>query len=400
MLLPGRINMLLVFLVAVALAATPPASAKDQKFTISKAPDRFNSSPHLAVNTATGDVLVVWNERQPGDPFADRICCALCKLRPNGKFNVWAPRMVSPDSEAHEWCHADYNPAAGNYLVVWTANKSQTGLLPADIDARVVSANGLPQAAMAVPVGGDGFRNTVPYVHYLKDGSGADGGEAYLLLWTRRSVPEDKSQSFGLWSTILDPSGNRIAGMQQVYRSDNHAIQDILMNSDGSFFVAGGPYEQNLIRLSKRGAFNKKNVMEGTTGIRLALLQPNQLIVAWQQIDAPGTCLDRIYRGNLRPKGQAFNPLPGRKGTLSDIVKLADDPGCYQVVHSSSSFWGRYIDDKGNLAEPEKRLTRSIKKIREMRAVAVPGTNKVFVVWRRNLSETTSVINGYVFDAR
>lgn len=399
MLSRSRFSTLLVLLVA-ALAATPTIEAKDQKFTISKAPDRFNYGPHVAVNEATGDVLVVWNERLPGDPFADRVYSALCKLRPNGKYNVWAPRMVSPDFAAHEWCHVGFNPAAGTYLVVWTANKDQTGLQPADIEARVVDADGVPWATTIVPVGGDGFRNTVPYVHFLKDGSGEGGGEAYLLLWTRRSVPENKSGSFGLWSTILDPGGNRIAGMQQVYKSDNHAVEDLQMNSDGSFFVAGGPYEQNLIRLSKRGAFNKKNEMEGFTGIRLALLQPNQLIAAWQQIEEPGICMDRIYRGNLRPKGKAFDPLPGRKGTLSEIVKLADDPGCYQVVHSSSSFWGRYIDDKGNLTEPEKRLTRSIRRIREMRAVAVPGTNKVVVVWRRNLGETTSVINGYVFDAR
>ena len=240
-----------------------------------------------------------------------------------------------------------------------------------------------------------------------------------LLIWIMENPLQ--AERFGIWSSIVDISGELVAPSVQIFNvqyDPNAAIgihpgraYSAVQNTNGEFLLGlsishqpGKDVDGYLVRLNQRGHRIARTAIpvEGDlVSVNPVQLKKGLFLVSFMAINTPDISIyNRMYRGNLKPKGAPYDPLPDRSELFGSVVKLGADKGAYDVAISGGQFWGQYISRKGKPDGEAVKIAGGAGKARSLIALAVPGSNQVIVIWENKRSAKASEIRALVFAAR
>lgn len=395
-----KIRMFLSITMVFVLTAAS-AVAADQNIFISKKLKGSNHSPTLAVNTKTGDVLVVWCQQAVGNNNDVKIYAMLCQ-RKGSSYRARKPWLVSKGTESYASAFAAYNPDKNNYLVAW---HQFSGLRT--VSTRIVKAKGKPKGKIYTPVSSN-RQEGWPVLQYTGDSKVGP----YLLVFSAFpdgavAVPLDaKGKAAGAEVNIAQGYKNKSGGRGAVF------VEDIAAAGNGIFLVSahkreapGNPVSQEsfLFQLNPAGKLVKTTQLDGNAsfGGRVEALTSKLYIASWLKYDTKfNRYYDQRIGTGLKKNGNKFPALNKSISTQGlDIVKLAKDPGLYQAIFSfDGNLMGQYINAKGQLAGSPKTLVPKIYSTL-IRLGAIPGTNNVFMVWQEGAS-VVQTVHAKVFTAK
>jgi hypothetical protein len=315
-----------------------------------------------------------------------------------------------------------YNRDADNFLVSFY-RLVDLCTYTSHIHCRVVNNKGNPDGPIVDTIISDDS-NVAPVLCYNEKGGTTDWGEKrFLLLWSRNRPRLNDTSRFGVWSIYVDGEGNWVTDDHQFHFSTwddsveyimtySGFVDHVLQNDDGSFLAAlnskvvgTGKVDGYLYHLNQNGRLERK-YMFGTDGdvlyMRLAKMKKNIFLCTWfhGNVDNWGS-LHRRFKITPTPKGKVLDAIPDRDELQSEVLKLGQDKGAYFLGLSSGQFHGQYLKKTGKPKGDSEMIAGNAGSFRDMRAITIPGTNQIFVVWRNNLTgpNLTSDIRALVFDA-
>jgi len=216
---------ILIFLCSIT------ALAQTQNVLVSKGVNGKNYTPQIAVDTDTGNFIVVW-WNQVGDSDVATVWVRIFIRKANGTY-VWRkPERISAATGWNSFPHAVYVPWMKQYFIYWDQADFRAGLTTSNILGRKLNRN-------ARPVGGvrkivkDVRANYFPRVVVTqKMHSTAEWRKTIVLAWTANPVNKGDKQS-GLRYAFMKPS--------MLPRGASKLIEKVSIagnatrNSDGNF---------------------------------------------------------------------------------------------------------------------------------------------------------------------
>jgi hypothetical protein len=388
--------------------------ADDQDFSISRSLDLWNEEPCAAVNTETGDVLVVWCRLDLNNRKRSYIYAALCKLQGDGSFKVRRPRLISGKKDACSDPFTAYDPESNSFLVVWRINRDAPILIRADTQARMVNGKGKTVGGIVELFKTDDRHEyelvLAPVPQTVRD---IVPGSAYLLSW--ELSPQDAAdfaKLAGLWTVMLDEKGDLVSTPNRIMKTDftfnpstfgEATPYRILATGNGTFYltmiyvrVDGGDriQETYIIKLDERGQYAGKVMLDsGNTPMNtsIALLSKKRLLASWYNFDEL-KCRNQLLKSTLKKKKGSYSPVSGNSST-SELVGLADG-GAFQIITTYPNFQTARFDSKGKMQGGCVQHNPSSSFPGDFTAVEVRGTNRLLLVWRRSVGGGSTEILG------
>jgi len=130
----------LLIIIAILLSTIPVYA--NQALSVSQGETKLNIAPVFAVNSVTGDALVVWTQFKKSKPAYGQVLYALLKRNVVGKYSVAVRGRLSKKSGFNARPFPLYKSDQDQYLVVWDQADPTNLLGRSDIRGRLVSANG------------------------------------------------------------------------------------------------------------------------------------------------------------------------------------------------------------------------------------------------------------------
>lgn len=391
-------------------------AAVEQEFEISKNLDGLNQQPRLAINTQTGDALVIWNHHTAGNTTDFSIYMAYCKRKSNGSYKVSKARMVSPSNHRCQFADVAYNPEDNSYMVVWSAflNTPET-TAEAELYSRKISASGKVKGTARNISKGVLLRGWRPVISYSPS-SGGDASPAgkggYLVVWYAKYFLNGESQYSGLFSQLLDQNGESASDgpnliKKVIKKEEGYTSLKLMRMDDGNFVLSAlfriqlDPYIEQpvLIKIRSNGAFSKETVLEKNFGFSFAAVNlSKKLIFSYWRTEKYS-----VYQGVRAKNLKTFKKQPAEGissfANENDMVKLGLDPGAYHVFSINDSLYGHYIDVRGKRERDPEYLFQEGNFIYEVAAAPLAGNNEIFVVVAiANDIIKDIAINAFVFD--
>ncbi|MCG8375913.1 MAG: hypothetical protein MI702_05485 [Chlorobiales bacterium] len=218
----------------VLLVLLPNALFADRNVKASGKITGNNTIPRIAVNFNTGDFIVVWTQLDQN--FANpRIWVRLFKKKPNGKYSLKKPFMVSPDSGFHVNGFAAYVPWLDKFLVTWDTFNF-TSLSPSPILGRFVKTKGKPTGKVRTIIS-DGLPNSWNRVLAFQRevASPAAVQNVLAMVYTAYPSSNDDSRSGLIYTRLTDklkPTGKRKIVVPITLRTAVPSGNDPLDNSE------------------------------------------------------------------------------------------------------------------------------------------------------------------------
>jgi penicillin V acylase-like amidase (Ntn superfamily) len=141
---------------------------------VSKDISKINDKPRLAINTATEDALVVWQQLDSEDPSYARIRCAMLKRSLTGRYQLAESVLLSDNFGYNGRPFPVYLESKDLFLVVWDQADPNWPSDQGGIMGRIVSACGLPEGNVFTVLA-NGDRNESPEVYAKSTGEANQG---------------------------------------------------------------------------------------------------------------------------------------------------------------------------------------------------------------------------------
>jgi len=375
-----------------------PAAAKDHSFSISKKLDLENRFPSVALNTKTGDLLVVWVKKDYDDINNAKIYGALCVKNKAGKYKAKKARLMSAPGDICEWHpKAAYNPDDDSYLVVWAPWP--------DIKIRKVSKKGRTAAGINTFTAGGDSRPVIAHLPVVHATSTNSAG-CYLLAYANRDVAD-----WGLYTCVLDADGFVLGQAKLI--SGGYATQadyptDILRDDDGTYLIAHIKEDKtygdaaHVARVRADGSLIKESRV-GTTdtnNIGIVQLSKKLYLATFDDTDNDYVVRNQLFKSNLKRKKGPFEPLGEGWSQECCLVKLENSDYALQIVGvGSNNMYYRLIDPLGNFFGAAQLLRDEDSLFGAPSAVCLPGSNTVFVAYSLSHVSNNEELRGLVFDA-
>ncbi|HUX07333.1 MAG TPA: hypothetical protein VMX35_08475 [Acidobacteriota bacterium] len=410
--------------------------ADEQSFSISRNVEYDNYPVRVAVNTDTGDILVVWLNIKTADN--KRLYAALCKLSKSGKFKVRKARMLS-GTESFIWnFDIAYNPLDKSYMGVCDAYEDGYNT-PMNLWSLKLDSKGKPvgQPIQLTPTGTSFLCPAITFVPGIPATPPSAKGN-FLIAYDRPAKKLESDQP-GVYTRFLDHNGNLTASVPQFVSQEinwqgvesfGSLPQELISLEGGGFVLALRKKNDNgngsgfLLRLGPFGQAIKQVELGDYISMQVEFIQLSNKIcvLSWDDLGSfggpgyqlpwwnEGECYNQLYRPSLKKVRKFFYPLGDDKAYITELVKLNDDPGGYQLASDGQFLLGRYINQKGKLGPKTTSLFDHQNMLYMMDAACLPGGNRVFVAWvekgdalgvggRAGNADYHSEVKGLVFDA-
>lgn len=170
--------------------------------------------------------------------------------------------------------------------------------------------------------------------------------------------------------------------------------------------------EIHLLKINTNGSLVKSAKLDTRDSYegRVAMLSPNLFLATWYKTGISYSYRDRCYLASLKPKRKYFVPVGGGFVGESDVVKLLNDKGAYQICSiytpygtaalKGGNVYGQYIKSNGKPSGKADYLFGHDDSLVYMRAAAIPGSNDIFVVWEKWIEEWEIEIWGFAFSTK
>jgi hypothetical protein len=394
---PHRISRILSIVLVACISFSGIAAGKDKSFSISKKLTLHNFHVSLALDSDSGNVLVVWT-RYAGDlSVKPHIMAALCKPNKVGKYKASIARQVSaPDT----WCDVGsgndvaYNPDDGGFLAVWTSD---------GVFTRRLNAAG-------IPLGQARLYKYLPceypvVAYHPAAASPASIGGGYILAYSNYAEAVKS-----LETVLLDGQGNEIAKpakvlMGQIWPS---AAKKIIRDTDGAYIIALLKSDGTLtdsptvVRVSADGRFIRTGSLTSAESNNLDIIQlSGGLYLASYNSNPEGVLYrNQLFKKTLKRKGAPFEPDNVSYSEELSAVSLQDSECSAQLsIRYGSEIWIQLISSTGKYVGEPRLVLKEGRMIAYLRAVALPGGNKVFAAYSVSTDYYGEELRGLVFDA-
>lgn len=404
---------------AVLFLFCPLLSADDQNFSISRSTPLFNSQPGIAVNTASGEVLVVWRQKDEDTKESSRIYAALCKPGKNGTYKAGKARLISAKDELSSAPYVAYSTITNKYFVAWRLDRIVDGFSYIDIQGRAVNAKGRAVGKIVELLPRRDLPESMPVLTAVPGATIKAVPEAeFLFCW---------SGDPGLMAVMLDSAGNMVSTpelvLPELKKTGNYVgivyPSRAISTEKGSFYLTASRVNQEnlgdatqiretfVVRLDAGGSYAGKVVLEQTevqqghyhqTYARIVQLSKRSFLSCWWD-NGERVTYNQLLKPTLKTKGNKYVVLDWTY--LSDLIPLADG-GAVQMNSSPGYIHMFKVDAKGKMqGSPASHIFINHNPLGYVTS-AIPGTNKVFVAGGKNLgvvnNKRTVEIIGHVFE--
>lgn len=327
-------------------------------------------------------------------------------------------------------CYFDieYNPLDNSYLAVCDAYEEGYGS-PINIFSLKLNSKGRPVGSpkQLTP---KGTKYLCPVICFVPGIPVAppNGKGNYLMAYSYLA-PLLEADKAVIYTTFLEYDGDMTASVPRLVSAplidwkgfvglESLPVKLIAM-SDGGFMMtlrkSTGAFLMNsfLLRLGQFGQAIKQVPLcdYASTLVEFVQLSQRICVASWDRYETGYMeCYNQLFRPTLKKVRKLFYPLDDDKAFITELVKLNDDPGGYQLASDGKNLLGRYISKKGKLGPNTEMLFDHLCLLYRMDADCLPESNRVFVAWveKRDTSgvprmgKTTSVseVKGFVFDAK
>jgi len=400
------------------------ATVDGKLFSISKKLELRNINVHLAVNSITGDVVAVWEQRHPGNVNYGRIYAARCKARKKGKFSIKRARLISdpaiissdadvayslPDDAFYSaWQGWYYSALHGSDLPDVEGRKLNTRAIPSspiiaiaatdhlEMTPLIVSTSGASMAGAAAPAGS--YLMVFDYAPESYDDleQGDPGSGLYGLFIDASGVPTCASPF--LISHAAKDLGDFYAGRSwatDLIRTDKRLY--ILSAVRVTFTAFRAPY---LFLLGRNGRLKEEQsfAYDNSYSFGAAQLGPDLFMAGWDRI-VGSVCKSfvRFFDSHLTLDVVTM-PLPGKDAWPVKVVQLKDDPGACLLVGNNKTLYAIRVSAGGEFSGAMTLLFKFNNKLEDFDAVCLPGSNRIFIAWSKKKGRNAEVM-GFTFDA-
>lgn len=152
----------LLIITGILLAAAPVYA--NQALSVSQGETKLNVAPYFAVNSTTGDALVVWTQFRDSKPAYGQVHYALLKRDVSGRYWVAVRARLSKKKGFNARPFPLYLPHKDHFLVVWDQADPTKPLGKSDIQGRLISTDGAIKGGVFT-VSTNGARITSPQIY-------------------------------------------------------------------------------------------------------------------------------------------------------------------------------------------------------------------------------------------
>lgn len=397
--------------VPVLILLAGSSSTADESFSISKNLNVENRYPSVAVDSKTGNVLVVWVRKDDNDPSNSKIYMSLCKKAASGKYKATKARLISgPDDVCDRYSGAAYNPDDNSFLAVWSALRYDSKLKTADygIWSRKISAAGKPSPNVNHVAADNGqSRLHHPVITYSSKipSATASVSSGYIVAFANINPGEE-----GLWTTFLDSDGTVVTTPKRTSKGYVGSVNyptDMIIADNGSFIIGHVKNDPKLgnvpyaAKLSSAGQMVKERRIGSveTFDIRIAQLSKSLFIAALEDAKQEYIFRNQLFTSSMKPKGKPFDPQNEDDARDCAFVKLDGFNGVLQLrTGDRNHLYYQLIDAEGRYAGNAVLLFETVSALAELDAVNLPGSSRVFIAYAVQYAENFVEMRGISFD--
>ena len=426
----SRVRGIIVLLLALILVV-PAANAADGKaFSISKNMTWYNCKPRIAVNTVTGDAVVIWlrSDRNAHYPEDGRMMSAWCRHKKRqGKIVVKPAREIDHMESMDTFPDLAFNPDEGSYFAVytpWRYSAEYGNDLP-DIVGIKLNAKGVPLAAV-VDIAASAHLETSPQIAWCGTSTASASASppgAYLLVYNYYTSGdldelEPGDREAGLYGIFLDEDGAALSSTPFLIsyaekEIDGHYAgrmwtSDLMRADDGTYLLcsarvsmtdARAPFLTKL-RVNGRGMGEIQLDDTRTNLANTVQLAPDLFMACWDndRISGKDTSYICTFDGDLAA-GAGIAPLGKKAAWPIHLVKLAESPGAVLLAGDGKTLYALYIAEDGTVSKTKKKLFKFRSKLVDLEAVCMPGCDRIFIAWTKKKGLNDAEVLGYTFDA-
>jgi hypothetical protein len=414
-----------------------PATASDESptahkvavgggpFLVSGKLPGMNDQPALAVNSSTGDVLVVWSQMQTDSVGVWQkavIYAVLCERMPNDVYKIGRARAISGTSGLNMDPGVAYNPEENDYVVVWSYSNS---VHSAELRARSVDEKGKP-GGQPIILTSASKENRQPQINFISLAAAAPRDFAtYLVVWDKRSDNYySPDGSAGIYMITLDKLGNPDSSAKQLvpaqFTTDDFntifEMIQMIQAGNGMFYLAAGRmidwpiYEAWVYTINPTGKLEKSRKLAGVSSLPsgIAQIANKLLLVAYEQED-PDTFFVSVYNQRVKSKlgfkGGRYEPTTTYFiDSRACLATLGENGPAFQFGFDYEKFYGWEINGKGDVVgDPIAFFDHSEQGYYMDNFVVAPlgsGSNEVFVAWFNQLADHEGELWCCVFKAQ
>ncbi len=282
---------------------------------------RQNANPRFAINTNTGNILVVWNQLDADDPSSCVVRSAMLMRSLERRYSSAEAHLLSDEDSYNARPFPVFIERQNRFLVVWDQADPNEPSAESDILGRIVSANGLPEGDI-LRVLSNGERNESPHLYARTDRSSPTG------------LTASKAKLIILFNTVndnnIEDSGLYIAQLNRKFK----AKKPRLLMQGGVVDVSGIDIPQRIL----------------PSGIGQMIDQTLFLPVVHEMVQGNGTTLDQpkiivvnrsnslVDSENLGQAGAAQPNLAVFENSQGDIIVIASTLRNRKVFNSVMEF--------------------------------------------------------------
>jgi hypothetical protein len=395
-------------------------TAQDKDYDISRKITGNNQNETIAINTSTGDVLVVWQRLEviKGEVMTEGIYAAIALKKAGDAYKIKKARPVwrykdresSQDIDYGHPCVV-YNPDEDSYLVVYSSGTSLTAF------AQEITRKGkIKSDRVKVMDGTDPNSEEALDISQLKIFLAADLGLSgpknavyvafFVHMYENAEDVQDINKKRGLHSAWLDKDGVMISDPQPMFPavglgggefvqySVNSAVSvpddKIMIGYTKPKSVKDGYYNSvflGILDKNLKSGKSKRVARKNAGGPNdIIMIQEDLFLLTWMSdsdkiLKDESDYLISFYSGALKKKAKPESALFSFPVFSITTVNLCNTPGAYQISspHNNLAIYGRFIQGSGKLDVPRILFNTDANKV-TVKAVCIPGTNKLFLV--------------------
>lgn len=143
-----------------------------QDFQISKKVLKFNDEAYAAVNPLTGNIFVVWWQREVGNPTFSKVWYVFGKRKSSGKIRFKKPKLVGSKQGYNARPFVAWIPGSEEFLIVWDTFRGFSSGKSSDILAQAFSAKkGKPSGGIKTVISNSNQNYAPKIIANVIDGS-------------------------------------------------------------------------------------------------------------------------------------------------------------------------------------------------------------------------------------
>ena len=440
--------MVAFFLFVFLWSTTTSAQEVIQQFDISKKLDGENTRFNLAMNPETGDVLIAWERLHYNEKdkyVVDGIYYAFAKKKSNGKYRIIGPKYLYkckeiellPDyyrDENYQYPDVEFDTYNKRFMVVFSSNA--LNIAKSQIVSDKGKLIGEPKWIWPDTVNTPSMWKdmTMAKIIFIPDSKGL----FYIFFRHDNITSSGLSGKAGIFMAMLNSDGTLREGsvngpvfehlvgegtQSGGVKTIDHQIGGSIFTKDGKILMGVGKpvwadtqfgytfiayaarvdTNGNVLKTIKLGEENSAGALNITPlSKRLDMFTFNG---DWTKEACRGTnVLNSILTYKLKQKGTTRQVIPDAKCLSAWAVKLGKDKGSYQVYKPADyqAIYGRYITKMGKYHDAVKLISTGAC-FGFIKALTLPGTDTVFVVWLNsndNEALAENEIKGFTFQAK